>query len=44
MPVILTPGDYARWLGEEHDPPRLDATISLRLDADVADFDTSQQA
>jgi len=44
MPVILTPGDYARWLGEEPDPPRLDATISLRLDADVADFDRSQQA
>jgi hypothetical protein len=43
MPVILAAGDYARWLGEEPDP-RLDATISLRLDADVADLDTSQQA
>ena len=23
MPVILTPSDYARWLGEEADPPGL---------------------
>jgi putative SOS response-associated peptidase YedK len=23
MPVILAPSDYARWLAEEPDPPRL---------------------
>ena len=23
MPVILAPGDYARWLGEEDDPRNL---------------------
>jgi putative SOS response-associated peptidase YedK len=23
MPVILAPADYARWIGEEPDPPLL---------------------
>jgi putative SOS response-associated peptidase YedK len=42
MPVILAPEDYARWLGNEPDPH--DLTISLRTDANVANFDTGEQA
>ena len=43
MPVILAPADYARWLGEEPDPRDL-MRPSPPTDADVADFDTGQQA
>jgi putative SOS response-associated peptidase YedK len=33
MPLIIAPGDYARWLGDEPDPPRPDAAISGRAHA-----------
>ena len=39
MPLILTPGDYNRWLSEEPDPRDLLAAVSGRADADVADID-----
>jgi putative SOS response-associated peptidase YedK len=44
MPLILAPGDYARWLGEGARPARPDAAVPGRADADVADLDPSQQA
>ena len=34
--------DYERWLGDEPDPHGLDATVSRRADADVADLDAGQ--
>jgi putative SOS response-associated peptidase YedK len=35
MPLIIAPGDYARWLREEPDAPRPDAAISGRAHAHV---------
>ena len=43
MPVILAPGDYARWLSDEPDP-RFDASISGKPDANVANLNACQQA
>jgi hypothetical protein len=44
MPLIIAPGDYARWLGEEPRPARPDATAPGRADAHVADLHARQQA
>jgi putative SOS response-associated peptidase YedK len=44
MPAILTPADYARWLGEEPDPRDLMRPFPSSSDAHVADFDAGQQA
>src|SRR6266699_5659403 len=44
MPVILAPGDYAHWLGEEPDPRDVMRPFPSRADAHVADFDMGQQA
>ena len=39
MPVILAPGDYPRWLGDELDPCELMRPFPRQPDADVADLD-----
>jgi hypothetical protein len=41
MPVILAPGDYDRWLGEEPDP-RSDGPYPAKLISDVTDLDAAQ--
>jgi hypothetical protein len=35
MPLVLAPGDYARWLGDDPDPRDLMCPFLGRADADV---------
>ncbi len=44
MPLIIAPGDYTPWLGDEPDPRDLLRPISGRADTHVADFDAGEQA
>ena len=44
MPLILAPGDYARWLSDEPDPHELMRPFPAEHYADVADLDPGQQA
>src|SRR5215471_11456788 len=44
MPLIIAPGDCARWLGRGARPARPDAAVPGRADAHVADLDACQQA
>jgi putative SOS response-associated peptidase YedK len=44
MPLILAPGDYARWLSDDPAPGDFLRPFPSRADADVADLDSGQQA
>ena len=43
MPLILAPGDYARWLSDEPDPRDLMQPFPAEPMPDVADIDAGQQ-